>query len=104
MAKKRTPSAKVEMSAVMLLAIQCLERPGLPLLRGHHEPDRLASFLKTDVNLISSPGRLQERQYVVDDLQYAANYFSHPDVSGLDFPFPAPDIARALRSIARNLT
>jgi len=68
-----------------------------------HDPSRLASFLATDAQLLSPPGRIQEKQYVRGDLQLAADYLSHPDVSRLRLAVSPASYARALREIVRDL-
>jgi hypothetical protein len=104
--KKRTPRVKAKMGEILYSAILCLEDPRLPKIlerSDQHDPSDIALFLRTDDDLIAAPGRLQEKKYVLDDLQIAADYLSHPSLSSLQRELNSYNIANALRQMIRDL-
>lgn len=101
--KKRTPQIKAKMSEILYAAVLCLQDPRLPIVPSTHPPQDIARFLQTDSDLITAPGRLQEKKYVLGDLQIAADYLSHPSLYHLRRELNAGGIARALREIIRDL-
>ena len=101
--KRRTPAIKVAMIHALEMAIEYLQHPDMPHLPEHHAPGELARFLVTDTDLISAPGRMEEKKYVLDDLQLAADYLSDPKVRAMPFALNSSNIARALREVIRDL-
>ena len=102
--KRRTPARKAAMIHALETAIEYLQHPDMPIMVGFaHEPDRLASFLRTDIDLIDAPGRMEEKKYVLGDLQLAADYLDHPKIRAMPFALNSSNIARALREVIRDL-
>ena len=103
---KRTPQVKTKMSEILYAAILCLEDPRLPaecIVPGPHSPQDIARYLQTDMDLINAPGCLQEKKYVLGDLQLAADSLSHPILYPLRRELNAANIANALRGVIRDL-
>ena len=102
--KRRAPKIKAAMVRALTTAIEYLQHPDMPIMLDHqHLPDQLANFLNTDINLIEAPGRMEEKKYVLDDLQLAADYLSHPKVRAMPFALNSSNVARALREVIRDL-
>lgn len=103
---RRTPRVKETMVRILALAIKFLNTPDLPLVSSPHRPTDLARFLETCASLLSADGRLQEKSYVLDDLQLAANYLCHPKVARHPVPQGALtplELASYLREMVRDL-
>jgi hypothetical protein len=104
---RKTPKVKEEMVAAIRKAIEYFEHPDMPVLAAHRvntfSPSDIVRFLVTDINLIKAPGRLQEKKYVLGDLQIAADYLSHPLVTAIPFSIRSTNIARMLREVIRDL-
>lgn len=64
-----------------------------------HSPEDVVRFLRTDIDLISSGGRLQEKKYVLADLQIAADCLSHPSIDSMG----SRQIAKSLCEIISHL-
>jgi hypothetical protein len=92
-------------SQMVKKVIDLLHHPDMPVIGNEdiHDPSRLATFLTTDADLLSPPGRIQEKQYIMGDLQATADYLSHPAVQRLHLAVPPSNYARALREIVRDL-
>lgn len=103
--KRRTPARKAAMIHALETAIEYLQHPDMTIMVGFpHDPDQLASFLRTDINLIGAPGKMEEKKYVLDDLQLAADYLDHPKIRALPFALNSSNIARSLREMIRDLS
>jgi hypothetical protein len=104
MTVKRTPRIKEAMVNALLTAMEYLNHPDMPKLpNARFEPKELARFLDTCCNLIEAPGRLQEKKYVLDDIQLAADYLNNPAVTKIPFAVRSSNIARMLREAIRDL-
>jgi len=101
--KRRTPEIKETMVRAIATAIQYLNHPDMPILPGNFTPSEIARFLRTDIDLLSAPGKIQEKNYIMDDLQIAADYLSHNKVRAMPFALNSSNIARSLREIIRDL-
>jgi hypothetical protein len=98
--KRRTPKVKESMVLALNTAIEWLKYPDMPILPGNFTPAEIARFLRTDIDLLLAPGQLQEKKYVIGDLQIAADYLSNPRIKTFIFP---SSVASALRGIIRDL-
>jgi hypothetical protein len=92
-------------SRLVAKVVDLLQHPDMPVVgaEDHHDPARLTTFLAIDAELLSAPGKIQERKHVMGDLQLAADYLSHPAVARLHLAVPPSNYARALREIVRDL-
>jgi hypothetical protein len=92
-------------SQLVTKVVDLLLHPDMPVVgkESHHNPAELARYLDTDADLLSAPGKIEEKKYVTGDLQLAADYLSHPTVSRLHLAVPPSNYARALREIVRDL-
>jgi hypothetical protein len=102
---------RLVMAAIILGIAKYLENPDLPAISDMETPDRLASFMRTDADLLTHPGQIPEKKYVVGDLQLVVKYLSHPDVKSRErqetpFPLqlPSSSFLHDLREILRDLS
>jgi hypothetical protein len=100
---RRTPEVKIAMVATIHKAMEYLNHPAMQNVRGYVPATEIARFLQTDVQLLGYPGRLQEKKYVMGDLQLAADYLSHPTITALPFEIRTPNIAQSLRQLIADL-
>jgi hypothetical protein len=104
--RRKTPKVKEEMANAIRTAIEYFNHADMPMLPGRKVnigPSDLARFLETDIQLITAPGHLQEKKYVLGDLQMAADYLNHPIVTAVPFSLNSSNVARILREIIRDL-
>jgi hypothetical protein len=97
-------------AAILLNVAKYLERSDLPAIPSIEPPDRLASFLRTDADLVVHPDQIPEKNYVLGDLRLVVKYLSHPDVKSRErqetpFPLQLPSSSYSieLREIIRDL-
>jgi len=101
---RRTPQIKEAMVNALRTVMEYLNHPDMPKLpNARFEPKELARFLDTCCNLIETPGRLQEKKYVLNDIQLAADCLSNPAVTKIPFAVRSTNIARMLREVIRDL-
>ena len=91
------------MSHLVLLAAEYLEHPSMVVLAGSDPPKHVARALYLADRRLSAPGPVKGRREVSNDLQVAADYLSHRDVSALPFAVNSSNVARALREVIRDL-
>lgn len=103
MAVRRTPKIKEAMVRALNLAIEYLNHPDMPRLSGDHGPTDIARYLQTCTGLIEAPGKLEEKKYILGDLQLAADYLDNPEVAKLPFAVRTTNIADMLREMIRDL-
>jgi len=102
---KRTTTFKTVASGYIQDAIRMLCLPVTPVLPEYEPPHRIASFLETSLKLINYPGRLQEKKYVIGDLELAASYLREPRVvDATKYVEPRSEtLAHHLQKIATSL-
>ena len=104
-----------EISSILLNVAKYLDDPDLPTVPNLKSlrlepPFRLASFLRTDANLVDHPDKIPEKSYVLGDLKMVVRYLSSPIVKAHErrttpFPYELPSsrICNELREIIRDL-
>ena len=101
--KRRTPGTRAAMSHAVLLAAKYLEHPSMVSLPGKEDPRNIGRSMYLVEKVLSAPGPVKGRREVSNDLQVAADYLSHRDVSALPFAVNSSNVARALREVIRDL-
>ncbi len=109
--ERTSDSRRLVIAQTLLIVAKYLEEAGLPTVAGIEPPDRLASFLRTDSKLVSPPGPIEEKNYVLGDLQLVVKYLNSRDVKSQErtktpFPYalPSSDLVHDLREIFRDLS
>jgi hypothetical protein len=101
--KRRTPETRAASSHAVLLAAEYLEHPSMVVLPGRDHPRNVARALYLVEQRLSAPDPVKNRREVMNDLQVAADYLSHKDVTSLPFAVNTLNVARALREVIRDL-
>ena len=97
---KRTPEIKKSMEHAIQQAIDLLEHPSMPhLVSSAYSPKEIASFLVLDKKLLTRSGVLREKSAIMNDLQCAADYLNHREITYL----PSLIAAGNLRDIISDL-